>query len=155
MGRGGWADMKLTFARINRLCDGWPMRDIEMMAKLAEYVGYDAAYTEGKKLADHYVGYHRIREDYPECKTPEAYDIVLDRLIDACERGDEIYQARRKEDAELEKQGLFTMARASELACFKDSLASCTPERCHAWRMDDDRHGHCALVEQWRTPCVA
>lgn len=147
--------MKLTFARINRLCDGWPERDIKTAERLAAWRGYDFAYSEGKNFIDHYVGYFRTREDYPELKTVQAHTIVLDRLIEACEKGDEVYQARQAEDQELEKQGLFTAARAQEMACFKDSLACCDPERCMCWRMVDDRHGRCALIERWSQPCTA
>ncbi|MDR1514830.1 MAG: hypothetical protein LBS45_03980 [Synergistaceae bacterium] len=62
---------------------------IKDMGDQAAKSGYHGAYSEGKSILSYLVG-HFAHE--PELKTIQAYDTVIEQLIEACERGAEIFE---------------------------------------------------------------
>jgi hypothetical protein len=49
-------------------------------------------------------------------------------------------------DSVLELQGVYRNDKAKGLACWRDSLAECNPDKCMGWRRVDAEHGYCAVV---------
>ena len=66
----------------------------ERSERLGEYEGY----TWGKRYLENYVGTGCLvsKAEYPALHTSEAYDLVLDKLIAECRKGDEKYERRMK-----------------------------------------------------------
>jgi hypothetical protein len=58
----------------------------------------------------------------------------------------EINEARTAADRNLEHQGVYRNDKAKGMACWRDCLAECNPEKCMGWRRVDAEHGYCVLV---------
>jgi hypothetical protein len=78
---------KMTF---DEICEKRPeiKAIINDMEHLAASTGYLSAYSEGKNILSYLVG-HFAGE--PALKTTDAYDTVIEQLIDACERGGKVF----------------------------------------------------------------
>ncbi len=137
--------MKLTFESIDETFGGTLSHICKDMESLAAEGGFSDGYGPGKTYIERLVGWN-AGDRSPELKTSEAYDVVLEVLAEACWRGDDAHEERSRQDFELEKTGIYTIKKASECACFRDSLASCSPRKCLAWRPHDSRRGFCALI---------
>ena len=137
--------MKLTFKNIDKKLGGVLTHILRDAESFAADGGFSDGYGFGKDKISRLVGWY-ASDEFPELKTVEAYDVVLEVLAEACWRGDDACNARRHRDRELEKQGIFTAERAEEMACIKDALAGCTPQKCMGWRRTDDAHGFCVLL---------
>ena len=56
-----------------------------------------------------------------------------------------------KTDNDLELQGVYRNDKAERMACFRDCLAECTPNKCMAWRRMNAEHGYCVFIGcSWR-----
>ena len=72
--------------------------------------------------------------------TKEAFQLIVDA-----------HCAQMEADQNLEFQGIYSNAKAKDMACFKDCFAECDPKKCMAWRRVDADHGYCILVGcSWR-----
>jgi hypothetical protein len=132
----------MTFEEICKINDGIK-EALQEIEAVAQDEGYYRSYVWGKNRLMHQVGY--LAGD-PRLKSSAAYDVVLDEIVDACERGDVVYRARRAEDEKLELQGVYRNDKAKGLTCFRDCLAECNSCKCMAWRRVDEDHGYCVLI---------
>ncbi len=81
----------MTFADIDEILMGCPGAIVRLSRSWAEKWGFARAYSRGKKSLATLVGW-----DSPlsALSSPEAYDIVIGRLIEQCEKGDEAHRAK-------------------------------------------------------------
>ena len=137
----------LTFEKIDKTFEGQISSIIDDMGNIAADDGWYEGYAQGKEILSRFVGHYAQYASTSELKTSKVYDIVTDKLLEACYRGDDVYQARRKADHDLELQGVYRNDKAKEeFCCVKDWARQCTPKACMAWRRVDCNHGYCVFI---------
>ena len=81
----------MTFSEIDGQLLGAAGVTVRLARSWAERWGFARAYSRGKASLSTLVGWN---SPMLELSSEAAYDIVIDRLIEQCEKGDDVYWAR-------------------------------------------------------------
>lgn len=81
----------LDFGAMDFYYDGMLSQILKDASERSEREGYYEGYVWGKRYLEHYVGYGCLlpKTEHPALHSEAAYDMVLDKLIEECEAGDE------------------------------------------------------------------
>ena len=79
----------LDFGAMDFYYDGMLSQILKDARERSEREGYYEGYVWGKRYLEHYVGYGCLlsKSDHPALHSEAAYDLLIDKLIEACTSG--------------------------------------------------------------------
>ena len=91
-------DADLDFAFMDFFYDEELSMIIADMQKLSELYKFDRGYEHGKVYLSHYVGWYAMvdKQKHPALCSQKAYDVVIEKLSQACWRGHDKWVKKRE-----------------------------------------------------------